>query len=482
MEEKMKKNSGGLKTAAALVAALALVGFLAPRASWGLAAATDPAAENLSRALQFQTISFQDASAVDAGTFLAFHAFLEKTFPLIHQRLTREVVGDLGLVYTWKGADPAAKPIILLAHMDVVPIAPGTLPDWTYPPFEGRIADGFIWGRGSMDCKGILMAIMESVEGLLAQGYQPRRTVYLCFGHDEEVGGWRGAAKIAALLKSRGVTAEFVIDEGGMIVDGKVMGIAKPLAMIGIAEKGYLSLELTVKTAGGHSSMPPRETAIGILAAAITRLQANPFPAKIGGVSALTMERLAPEMPSALRFALKNRWLFGPVIEQKLAQNAATDAMIRTTTAPTIIAAGTKENVLPQEARAVVNFRLLPGDRVADVIARVNKTIADPRVAVATIGVANEASSISSIDSPGFKILERTITDLFPETVIAPYLVLGGTDSRLYEPICDSIFRFAPMRIGPEDQERAHGTNERIGVANYHELIAFYTRLIRNSD
>ena len=445
-------------------------------------AAADKAAENLGRAIQFKTISFQDPAEVDAGEFKAFHAFLEKTFPLAHKNLTKVLVNNLGLLYTWKGSDPSAKPIILLAHIDVVPIPPGTMKDWTYPPFDGRIVDGFIWGRGTMDCKGDLMAIMEAVEGLLAQGYRPRRTIYLAFGQDEEVGGDNGAGKISALLKSRGVSAEFVNDEGGMIVDGKMLGISKPLAMVGIAEKGYLSLELKVKTKGGHSSMPPKETAIGVLAAAIDRLEKNPFPAKIGGVSELTFKSLAPELPSAMGFAAKNVRLFSGLLKGYLAKNDVTNAMIRTTTAPTIIAAGSKENVLPQEARAVVNFRLLPGDSMDYVTARVKKVINDPRVTVNPINSYNEASKISDLNSEGYKIMKRTIAEVFPDAAIAPYLVLGGTDSKHYEPISDSLFRFAPMRVGVEDQEREHGTNERVGVGNYGEMIKFYTQLIRNSD
>lgn len=477
----MKNLGDHFKTAVIFIALSAL--SLTSYAGQG-AGSADPgrAAQNLSRALQFQTISFQDPAQVDAAVFKAFHAFLEKTYPLVHKNLTRETVNDLGLLYTWKGSDPSAKPIVMLAHIDVVPIAPGTMKDWTYPPFEGRIADGFIWGRGTMDCKGDLIAIMEAVEGLLAQGYQPRRTVYLCFGQDEEVGGANGAGKTAALLKARGVSAELVNDESGMIVDGKMLGIKKPLAMVGIAEKGYLSLELKAKAKGGHSSMPPGESAIGILASAIVKLEENPFPARISGVAELTLKSLAPELPSYMRFAAKNSRLFGGLLTGFLSKVPATNAMIRTTIAPTIIAAGTKENVLPQEARAVVNFRLLPGDSIDYVISRVKKIINDPRVTIEPIGHYNEASKISDLESEGYSILKRTIAESFPEALIAPYLVLGGTDSKHYEEVSNSLFRFAPMRADEKDQERAHGTNERVGVDNFQEMVVFYGRLLKNSD
>lgn len=460
----------------ALVAALALIPLLA-----AADANLDAAAGRLGRAIQFQTISYQDASQVDAAQFKNFQAFLQQAFPLIHKELTREEVG-LSLLYTWKGTDPAAKPIILLGHQDVVPIAPGTGQNWTQPPFSGAVAEGFVWGRGTMDCKGIMMGVLEAVEGLLAEGYRPRRTVYLCFGHDEEVGGNQGAVKMAAILKERGVTAEWVVDESGMILDGKLIGIQKPVAVIGIAEKGYLSLELTATAKGGHSSMPERKSAIGALCAAVARVEAHPFPARMGGVSSLTFKALGPEMSPALGFIVKNQWLFRGPLRMFLSRQAATDAMIRTTTAPTIINAGTKENVLPQEARAVINFRLMPGDSIGYVTERVKKIVDDPRVTVKPIGHPREASRVSSIESPGWKTLTGTIGKMFPEVAVAPYLVLGGTDARHYEGISDSVYRFAPMRADEKDQARAHGTDERLGVENYGEMIRFYQAMIKNSD
>jgi len=447
-----------------------------------LAAGPDRAAESLSQAVQLQTISFQDPAQVDKAAFLAFHDFLAKRYPLVHQHLKKEVVNGLGLLYTWEGSDPKAKPIILCAHQDVVPIAPGTTQDWTYPPFSGKIADGFIWGRGTMDDKGSLIAILEAVESLLAEGYRPTRTIYLASGQDEEVGGEQGAVKIAALLASRGVKAEYVLDEGGMVLDGKILGIKKPLAAVGIAEKGYLSVELKVKTAGGHSSTPPAHTAIGILAAAIVKLEAHPFPARLTGVTNQTFVALKPELSGSLRFAITSRKLLGGIIKKMLAKNDATNAMIRTTTAATIIGAGTKENVLPQEARAVVNFRLLPGDSVEEVIARIKRVIADPRVTVTPLGVPQEPSPITDVNSAGYGLVKRTIADLFPEAVPMPLLVLGGTDSRFYSDVSDCILRFMPMRVTEEDERRAHGTNERISLDNFQEMVKFYAKVIRNSE
>jgi len=446
------------------------------------AAGPDQAAESLSQAVQFQTISFQDPAQVDQSLFLAFHEFLAKRYPLVHQRLKKEVVNGLSLLYTWEGSDPQARSVILCAHIDVVPIAPGTMADWTFPPFSGQIAEGFIWGRGTMDDKGSLIAILEAVENLLAQGFEPRRTIYLAFGQDEEVGGAEGAVKMAELLAARGVKAEYVLDESGVIIDGKMLGISKPVAVVGIAEKGYLSVELKVKTEGGHSSMPPPHTAIGILAGAIVRLENHPFPARLEGVPEKTFVALKPELPGYMSFAIGNRWLLSGVIKKMLSGIDATNAMIRTTTAATIIAAGTKENVLPQEARAVVNFRLLPGDSVDHVVERVKQVIDDSRVSVEALGTPREASAITDTNSEGYGIVKRTIGDLFPEAVVTPLLVLGGTDSRFYDQVSDCILRFIPMRVSEEDQKRAHGTNERVAVDNFQEMVNFYAQVVKNSE
>jgi len=463
-----------------LVAIAALAAVIAFSAS--AAAGPERPAESLSLAVQYQTVSFQDPAQVDRSLFLAFHEFLAKRYPLVHQRLKKEVINGLSLLYTWEGSDPKARPIIFCAHIDVVPIAPGTLADWTNPPFAGKIADGFIWGRGTMDDKGSLIAILEAVESLLAEGYQPRRTIYLAFGQDEEVGGENGAVKMAERLASRGVRAEYALDEGGMVLDGKILGISKPLAAMGIAEKGYLSVELKVKTEGGHSSMPPPHTAIGILAAALVRLENHPFPARLTGVPEKTFVALKPELPGYMRFAISSRHLLGGVIKKMLGKIDATNAMIRTTTAATIIEAGTKENVLPQEARAVVNFRLLPGDRVDYVVARVKQVIGDPRVSVEALGTPREASAVTDVNSEGYRIVKRTIGDLFPDAVVTPFLMLGGTDSRFYEKVSDCILRFMPMRVSEEDEKRAHGTNERVSVDNYQEMVKFYAKVIRNSE
>jgi carboxypeptidase PM20D1 len=442
----------------------------------------DGVARHLAEALRFQTVSYQEQAQVKGEDFLAFHNYLEQTFPKIHATLTKEVVGNYSLLYTWKGRDEKLKPILLMAHQDVVPVQPETLASWAQPPFEGRIIDGYVWGRGAMDDKSNLLAIMESVEMLLGQGFQPRRTIYLAFGEDEEVGGAGGAAKIAQLLVERRVELEYVLDEGLAITEGILPDVGRPVALIGVAEKGFVSLELNVEAEGGHSSMPPPQTAIGILSVAVNRLEDRQLPASLEGPTRQMLETIGPEMPFGKRVVMANLWLFGPLVERKLSASPSTNAGLRTTTAATMIEGGVKENVLPGRARAVINFRIAPGDSIERVISHVREVVSDPRVKVSRFGTfASEPSPVSNTSAEGYQVVQRTVRQLFPETYVAPALVLGGTDSRHFVKLTNNIYRFSAMRVRPEDLERIHGINEHISIKDFAGCVKFYYHLIRNS-
>lgn len=442
----------------------------------------DVAAEHLAQAVRFQTISYEDEASARYEEFTGFQKYLMETFPRVHQTLTREQVNGYSLLYTWQGSDETLKPVILAAHQDVVPVETGTEGQWTQPPFEGRIAGGFIWGRGSIDDKMGVMGNLEAVEMLLGEGFKPRRTVYLAFGHDEEIGGLNGAAKIAELLRSRNVRAEYVLDEGGAITEGVLAGLSKPVALVGTTEKGMVSVQLLVRGEGGHSSQPPPQTAIGILSAAIERLEAHQMSANITGVTRQMFEYVGPEMPFMNRLALANLWLFEPIVEKQLSRTPATNAIIRTTTAATVISGGVKENVLPVEGRGIVNFRIRPGDSVASVLEHVREVVDDPRVEISRSGrFASEPSIESDANSANFRNIEQTIRQIFPSALVAPYLVVGGTDARHYTGISKDVYRFVPLWAAPEDLKRLHGVNERLPVANYEQCIKFYRRLILNS-
>ena len=441
------------------------------------------ALDRFARAVRIPTVSYDEASRTDTAAFRAFHESLRTSFPRVHATLSRELIAGLSLLYTWRGADPSLPPVVLMGHQDVVPVIPGTEASWTQPPFGGDIADGFLWGRGTLDDKVSVLAIMEAVEGALAEGVVPPRTVCLAFGHDEESGG-AGARTIRDTLVARGIgKPAFVLDEGGALMDGARVGLSGPVAMVAVAEKGFLTLELSVKEPGGHSSTPPKQTAIGRLSAAILKLEQNPFPASIDGPAAAMFDAMTPEMPFSRRLVMANLWLFRPLVERMLVADPQTAAMLRTTTAPTIIHAGVKSNVLPIDATASVNFRLRPGDTKESVIARVREIIADSGVTIeAAAGFYTEPSAVSDHTGPGFALIERSLREVYtePGLTMVPFLVMGGTDARYWAPVTDQTFRFIAAPMEADALTRVHGTNERVSLGAYITAVRFFRRVIGN--
>lgn len=436
------------------------------------------AVERLSQAIRHRTVTTDTQAISGPEPFAPFQAFLASSYPLFSKNLPLEVVGGYSLLYMWQGRQPDLPPLILTAHQDVVPAE--DLTGWTHPPFDGVVADGAIWGRGTLDDKSGLIGLLEATESLLARGFIPDRTIYFGFGHNEEGGALEnGASAIARALHARGVRAATVLDEGGWIYE-KVPGVTKHVALIGIAEKGYLSLQLSVTGAGGHSSMPPGETAIGILGRAVDAVERHPMPARLDGASAALFDALAPEMSFGMKTLFANRWLTRPLILRELAKQPATNAAIRTTTAATIIRGGDKENVLAPSASAVVNFRLLPGDSADSVIEHVRSAVNDPRVNISpyrTTGVP--ASRVSSTTAPAFLKLGQAIRTAMPDVLVAPYLTLGATDGRRYEDVADNIYRFLPIDQ-PGATELLHAPNEHIQISAYLKLIHAYSAIIQS--
>lgn len=436
-----------------------------------------------SEAITYKTISWQDPSKMDSSEFFTFHDFLAEEFPLMDSLLEKQYINELTILYKWQGTDNGLKPVLFMAHQDVVPVDSAKLDLWEAPPFSGEVSEEYIHGRGTQDVKCQLMALHEAAECLLAKGYQPKRTMYFSFGHDEEIGGAEGAKKVAEYLEGNNIELEFLVDEGGTVLSGVVPGVSQPVAVVGTAEKGYVTFELVVNDKGGHSSMPPKETAIGILSNAVARLEANPYPMTITGVTGQLFDYIGPEMSFPMKMAMANRWLFKRLVINELSKGNSARATMHTTTAPTIIHAGTKENVLPTTAKAIVNHRILPGHTIEYLLQRDREVIDDERVEVKkhTMHEGTEASPVADINSESFKILQTTISEVFPDVIVAPFLDVGGTDSKHFHGVAKNVYRFQPIRMDSEALQRIHGNNEKHGIDNYKESINFFIRLIENS-
>ena len=443
------------------------------------------AAQRLSGAVKFATVSMTSGGPIDTAAFRGFHDFLATSFPRVHANLTLEKVAGLSLLYKWTGTDSMAAPVVLMGHMDVVPVPESNVREWTHAPFSGDVADGYVWGRGTMDAKVTVLAVLEAVEDMLSRGERPSRTVYLTFGHDEEVGGRFGARAIVDTLVARGVKPALVIDEGGVLANGAVPGVKGLAAVVGVAEKGYLSLRLKAKATGGHSSMPGDRTAVGALSRAIAALEANQFPFNLDGPTRGMLEAMAPYSSFGQRMVFANLWLTAPLVTRILARTPTTAAMIHTTTSPTMLSAGVKDNVLPPEATAVVNFRIRPGETQQTVMDRVRTVIADSMISIApTDSARTDPSPVSNADSPAFRLIASTVRSMVPgqSVPVLPYLVGGGTDAKYWGPHSASVYRFLAVPLEAGDVTRIHGVNERMSVKGYATAVTFYEQLMQHLD
>ncbi|MBS0295223.1 MAG: M20 family peptidase [Proteobacteria bacterium] len=432
------------------------------------------AARHLSEAIRFRTVSNQDASKNDWSQWDRFHDWLRTAYPHANAAMTRQDLGRT-LIWTWKGSDPSLKPMVLMAHQDVVPVEVETLGRWRHAPFSGEIAEGAVWGRGSVDDKGSLIGLMETADALAAKGFKPRRTIMIVSGHDEEVLG-SGARAAAAWFKAQNITPEFVLDEG-MLALGHDPLNNKPIAPIGISEKGYATLRITAHGKGGHSSAPPDETAVQVLAKAVDRIASDRFPLRFDGPGADMVRVLAADANPTTRALIANDWLFGGLIARKMGAVPAAGATLRTTIAPTVLEGSPKENVLPQTATALINYRLHPRDTLASVMARARRDVRGLDVELAWNPNAAEASPVASTRSEAWRVLSTLAAQ---ETAArpAPSLFNGATDARHMSLVTRDIYRFQPIRIEAAEIEMFHGVNEHMSLENLKRAVGFYERLM----
>jgi carboxypeptidase PM20D1 len=439
----------------------------------------EAAINNLAASIRFKTISHQDKEKFSPQEFEGFIKWAADTYPEFHSAMQLEML-EYTLLFKWEGSDNSLAPILLTAHYDVVPVIPGTESIWEEEPFAGVISNNRIWGRGALDDKSGVVGMMEAATYLIQNNFQPTRTVYFSFGHDEEIGGG-GAAQVTEKLKQEGVQLQWSLDEGSFVNRGFFPGVDKLVAPINVAEKGIMNLLIVAKAKGGHSSTPPKKTAVTILADALIKLENEPLPGSLEGLSAVMFDEVSKHMPFGYRFLFANRWLFGGLLDSQMSSTPVINAMIRTTTAPTMLSGSIKSNVLPIEATALINFRLHPRDSIESVTEHVRRVVGSDQVEVRTLG-GMEASGVSSWESPGYEIISSSLSKVYGEVVSVPGIMIAASDTRHYSKVADNSFRFNPFSIVPEDMTGFHGTNESIAVDSFIAGIKTYVDIINEGS
>ncbi|MCD7937052.1 MAG: M20/M25/M40 family metallo-hydrolase [Tannerellaceae bacterium] len=455
--------------------------------------------------IQIPTISVENYAETDFQPFDRFKTYLEQSYPEVYDKLETMVINDYGLVFHWKGKNSQLDPILLLSHYDVVPVdgyeeeqyftgdtifrfneTPLSPIDsiqegWTYPPFSGAVTGGRIYGRGTLDMKGMLFGIMEAADALLQEGFQPERDIWFAFGQDEENGGRQGAVRIAEYFKERNLRFDAVYDEGSFVLAPGVGGINKPMALVGVGEKGFLTLRLSIRGLGGHSSMPPKRSSLVMAAEIIEKLNNNQMPARIISPIQSFLNNAGGEMGFASRLAIANQWLLRPVLLKTLGNSPATNALIRTTTAFTVIKGSDANNVVSAVSELTINFRILPGEQVEDVIRHVKEICKEYDIEYEVVN-AREPSAISPEDTRAFTIIEENVRELYPDAIFSSYITIGGTDAYKYQIVSDHIYRFMPIYLNDYEQRTIHNENEHISFENFGRMIQYFKLVMTHYD
>lgn len=474
----MRLDLNGMRLVGALLAMIS-VGF-ASGAEARERASSEEIAERLAGAIRFETVSFEDSADFDGEPFVQLASYLRNLYPLTHATLDLERVNEYTLLFRWQGSNPDLQSALFMSHTDVVPVEGAALEAWTHPPYAGVIEDGYVWGRGAIDVKSGVILWLEAIENLLTEGFEPERTIYLSLGHDEEIGGREGAVEVARLFRERGIHPAFLFDEGGFILDGYPLLPDTTTALVVTAEKAYFTVELTARGVSGHSSMPPRSTAIGKLARAIYRVEENPMPARIIQPVREMFEAASPYVSFGQRFAFRNLWLMGGTVKRSLLKDRVSAPLVRTTFAATIISGGVKDNVIPELAQATINVRILPGDTPEDVIDHLTRVIDDPEIEIKGTSWGKGATP-ASVTGQAYPLAAESILAVLPDAVVIPALIPGATDSRHFAGIVDEIVRFVPERLHMDQASGAHGRDERLAVEHLADSVAIATGMVRRA-
>lgn len=424
--------------------------------------------------IRCKTVSNRDGSLVDWTEYEKFEAEIRMRFPKLFEVAKFEKVGKTGLLFHIKGQSQAA-PSVCMAHYDVVPVEEES---WSKPAFEGLIEDNVIWGRGTLDTKGTLCGVLEAVEKLLLEGYEPKNDLYLTFSGEEEIDG-DSCKEIVAYLDGHGVKPAIVLDEGGAVVENVFPGVDKECALIGIAEKGSVNVDFSIESNGGHASTPPVKTVLGQLSRAVVAIEKHPFKRQMTKPVQEMFDILGRESSFLYRMIFANLWCFGPLLDLYCRiSGGELNALMRTTVAVTRMEGSKAYNVMPAKGSMGVNMRLLGDDTIDSAMARLNKVIKNDKISANVVNGMNP-SIVSDTNSMEYARLKTAIRMTWPEVVISPYLMMACSDSRHYCKITDRVYRFSPMKLSKEEREMIHGNDERIPIPTLLKTVEFYVRFLK---
>jgi carboxypeptidase PM20D1 len=438
------------------------------------------AIERFQKLVQFRTVSGRIDEEEIRAEFDKLFDHIDGSYPTIKQRARMELDRPWRIVIEIEGTKPDLHPLLLLAHFDVVDVEAGTESDWAHPPFGGEESDGKIWGRGTLDDKCCLSGLLDATELLLSKKGMPERPVILAFGGDEELSGLQGAGQISERFRLEARRFHAVLDEGAIVADGMLKNPSKPIALIGVAEKGFANIAIEADGSGGHAAMPPKSTALGHVARAISVVERKRFrPRLLPSVDAFFRE-LGRHAAFPTGFIFSHAKVLWPLLSRVLAGKPTTDALIRTTQAVTMASGSAAPGVLPQRARAVINNRILPGQTVEDVLSHYQRLLSrhPVTVSIAPEGGANDPVLRSRQDHSAYQSLTALIRSHFPEAIPAPFLVTASTDSKWYADLADGTYRFVPIKLSNEELSGIHGTNEHISLDSYKKMVYFYSEFI----
>ncbi len=433
--------------------------------------------KHLQEAVRIPTVTLTD-NDLDGSIIFEYQAFLEKTYPKIMAQATKTLVNKYAVIYKVQGSDDTKLPIGILAHQDVVP-APAE--GWSVPPFSGEVMENCVYGRGSQDMKSQMIAALEGLEILMEEGFKPTRSIYFCFGHDEELKGTEGALQISKHLEAEGVRFEFVIDEGGTVLDGKILGINNKIALVGTCEKGYADFSIEIEKLGGHASTPTSRTAVGMLAEAVYKVEKKKMPLRWSAPVKDMVKALAPHMNPVFKYMFVNRDVFSPLLLKILSiANPMTNGLIRTTLAPTQAEGASAPNVLPPKATANINCRINIGETYEDAKNHIQKVAGD-KLKITMLGGAANPSPVSDITSEAYGTLSKTIYEVFDGFITAPYPFIAASDAKHYYNLTNNVYRFTPFEKTEEDANRIHAIDERQNIDELANGTEFFLRLYENS-